>query len=48
MHGIKNAMFANENFFLARLTGPGPVWLQTLTVPGLAHTLSHYLPAKQG
>ena len=28
---------------MARLTGPGKVWLQTLTVPNLAHALAPYL-----
>jgi hypothetical protein len=28
---------------VARLTGPGRVWLQTLTVPNLAHALAPYL-----
>ncbi|MCJ8143455.1 AIM24 family protein [Ancylobacter sp. A5.8] len=44
MRGVKNALFGGDGLFLARLSGPGKVWLQTLTAPGLAHTLSHYLP----
>jgi len=43
--GIRNALFGGEGLFLVRLTGPGSVWLQTLTVPGLAHALSPYLPS---
>ena len=46
MPGIKNALFGGDDLFLANLTGPGQVWLQTLTVPGLAHALAPYLPQK--
>ncbi len=41
--GIANVLFGNQGLFLARLTGPGRVWLQSLTLPGLAHALSPYL-----
>jgi uncharacterized protein (AIM24 family) len=43
MRGITNAIFGGDGLFIARLTGPGLVWLQTLTVPNLAHALSPYL-----
>jgi uncharacterized protein (AIM24 family) len=43
MRGFANALFGGDGLFVARLTGPGKVWLQTLTVPGLAHALSPYL-----
>lgn len=43
MRGITNAIFGGDGLFIARLTGPGRVWLQTLTVPNLAHALSPYL-----
>ncbi len=41
--GIKNILFGSDGLFLARLTGPGQIWLQTLTLPTLAHALSPYL-----
>ena len=41
--GIRNKLFGGDGFFLARLTGPGRIWLQTLTVPNLAHALAPYL-----
>ena len=44
--GIRNKLFGGDGFFLARLTGPGRIWLQTLTVPGLAHALAPYLGAE--
>ncbi len=45
--GIKNKFFGGE-FFLAQLTGPGSIWLQSLTLPGLASDLIPYLPAPGG
>jgi uncharacterized protein (AIM24 family) len=42
--GIKNMLFGGDGIFLAQLTGPGKVWLQTLTVSNLAHALAPYLP----
>jgi uncharacterized protein (AIM24 family) len=33
-----------RDIFLARLTGPGHVWLQTLPLPKLAGALLPYLP----
>ncbi len=43
MRGVKNAIFGGDGLFIARLTGPGKVWLQSLTVPGLAHAVGPYL-----
>ncbi len=42
MKGVMNALFGGDGLFIARLTGPGKVWLQTLTLPNLAHALSPY------
>ena len=41
--GIRNKLFGGDGFFMARLTGPGRVWLQTMTIAGLAHPPSPYL-----
>ena len=41
--GIKNKIFGGDGLFLAKLTGPGRVWLQTLTLSGLAGALQPYL-----
>jgi uncharacterized protein (TIGR00266 family) len=41
--GIKNALFGGDGIFLVQLTGPGRVWLQTMTLPNLAHALAPYL-----
>ena len=42
--GIKNIFFGGDGLFLAALTGPGRVWLQTLPISRLAHQIEHYLP----
>jgi uncharacterized protein (TIGR00266 family) len=42
--GIKNMIFGGDGIFLAALTGPGKVWLQTLPISKLAHKLMEYMP----
>jgi uncharacterized protein (TIGR00266 family) len=42
--GIKNKIFGGDGLFLLRLSGPGKVWLQSLSLPMLAHALEPYLP----
>jgi uncharacterized protein (TIGR00266 family) len=42
--GIKNLVFGGDGIFLASLTGPGTVWLQTLPIARLAHQIGEYLP----
>ncbi len=42
--GIKNLIFGGDGIFLAQLTGPGKVWLQTLPIARLAHALAEYMP----
>jgi uncharacterized protein (TIGR00266 family) len=44
IRGISNMLFGGDGIFLAALTGPGRVWLQTLTVANFAHALAPYLP----
>ena len=45
--GIKNMIFGGDGIFLAALTGPGRVWLQTLPISRLAHQLMEYMPAQR-
>jgi uncharacterized protein (AIM24 family) len=47
MPGIKNMFFGGDGIFVARLTGPGKVWLQSLTLPNLAHALSPFMGGEQ-
>jgi uncharacterized protein (TIGR00266 family) len=42
--GLKNMIFGGDGIFLAALTGPGRVWLQTLPIARLAHQLQEYMP----
>ena len=46
--GIKNILFGGDALFLAKLTGPGKVWLQTLPLPNLAAALAPYLADRHG
>jgi uncharacterized protein (AIM24 family) len=45
--GIKNMLFGSDGIFLAALTGPGKVYLQTLPLPNLAHALSPYMTVQE-
>jgi uncharacterized protein (TIGR00266 family) len=45
--GIKNMLFGADSLFLASLTGPGMVWLQTMPISLLAHAIAPYLPEKE-
>jgi uncharacterized protein (TIGR00266 family) len=46
--GVKNVLFGGEGLFLATLTGPGKVWLQSLPLANLAAKLMKYMPVKSG
>jgi len=43
--GLKNIFFGGQGLFLTTLTGPGKVWLQTLTAQDVAQRLIPYLPS---
>ena len=45
--GIKNKLFGGDGLFLLKLTGPGKIWLQSLSLPLLADALEPYLPKPQ-
>src|SRR5713101_8671975 len=45
--GIKSMIFGGDGIFLAALTGPGKVWLQTLPISKLAHQLMEYMPSPE-
>ena len=44
--GVANVLFSGEGLFLAKLTGPGRVWLQTLPLSNLAGKLARYMPTR--
>lgn len=48
MRGIRNLLFSGESLFFARLTGPGRVWLNSMTVSKVAHRVGEYIPRGGG
>jgi uncharacterized protein (TIGR00266 family) len=48
LRGIRNVLFGADGLFLAALTGPGRVWLQSLPLSNLAHALAPYLGREGG
>src|SRR5437588_8417359 len=42
--GLKNMITGGDGIFLASLSGPGRIWLQTLPIARLAHVIDQYLP----
>jgi len=46
--GIKNILFGADSLFLAKLTGPGKVFLQTLPLANLAGALRPYMEFEGG
>jgi uncharacterized protein (TIGR00266 family) len=44
MQGLKNIVFSGDGYHLVNLTGPGTIYLQSMPVPVLAHSLMPYLP----
>jgi uncharacterized protein (TIGR00266 family) len=45
--GIANMAFGGDGFHLVALTGPGQIWLQSMPLPILAHTLDPYLSRQE-
>lgn len=46
--GVKNTLFGGEGLFLATLTGPGPIWLQSLPFSRLASRIYAAAPQAGG
>jgi uncharacterized protein (TIGR00266 family) len=46
MSGIKNMLFGGEGLFLAEVSGPGKVWLQSMTINNLAQKIMSTVPKK--
>ena len=44
--GIKNALLGGEGLFNTVLTGPGRVWLQTMTIEKVAQRIQFYIQPK--
>ncbi|WAH43899.1 TIGR00266 family protein [Alicyclobacillus fastidiosus] len=43
MQGVTNMFFGGDGLYLVRLTGPGRVWLHSVTIHNLAHVLGDYM-----
>jgi len=48
MRGFRNVLFGGEGLFLATLTGPGKIWLQSMPILNLAEEIGRYLPSGDG
>jgi uncharacterized protein (AIM24 family) len=48
VRGIRNLLFGADSLFLAALTGPGRIWLQTLPISRLAQQIFEYMPQQSG
>lgn len=47
VRGFRNMIFGGEGLFLATLTGPGKIWLQSMPVMNLAEEIARYLPSEK-
>jgi uncharacterized protein (TIGR00266 family) len=45
--GVKNILFGGEGLFLAQLTGPGRIWLQSMPLANLAAAIRSLMPGGQ-
>ena len=43
--GVMNWIGGGEGLFLATLSGPGKVWLQTMPLSNLASKIRQYIPS---
>lgn len=46
--GFRNILLGGEGLFLAKLTGPGKVWLQTMPMMKLAQKVLQFMPRTTG
>jgi uncharacterized protein (TIGR00266 family) len=47
VRGFRNVLFGGEGLFLATLTGPGKVWLQSMPILNLAEEIARHLPGNE-
>lgn len=45
--GFRNILFGGEGLFLAAMTGPGEIHLQSMPIMNLAEEIAHYLPGRE-
>jgi len=46
VRGFRNILFGGEGLFLATLTGPGRIWLQSMPILNLAEEIARHLPSE--
>ena len=44
VRGFRDILFGGEGLFLATLTGPGRIWLQSMPIMNLAEEIARHLP----
>ncbi len=47
INGIKNILTSGEGLFLATLTGPGRIWLQTMLLSAMVGAIAQLLPKQR-
>jgi uncharacterized protein (TIGR00266 family) len=47
IRGFRNMIFGGEGLFLATLTGPGRIWLQSMPILNLAEEIARHLPGRE-
>lgn len=47
VRGFRNILFGGEGLFLATVTGPGRVWLQSMPIMNLAEEIGKFLPQRE-
>jgi uncharacterized protein (TIGR00266 family) len=47
VRGFRNVLFGGEGLFLATLTGPGKIWLQSMPILNLAEEIARHLPGNE-
>ncbi|TPG42565.1 TIGR00266 family protein [Sphingomonas koreensis] len=47
VRGFRNVLFGGEGLFLATLTGPGKIWLQSMPIMNLAEEVARHLPGNE-
>jgi uncharacterized protein (TIGR00266 family) len=47
VRGFRNMIFGGEGLFLATLTGPGRIWLQSMPILNLAEEIARHLPGRE-
>ena len=45
MRGFRNILFGGDGLFLATLTGPGRIWLQSMPIMNLAEEIARHMPS---